>query len=95
MGQLVDNKTGRPLKPLPALRSGVYRHTKKGTLYRVRGVSRNSEKPNKFWVVYETDDGAIWHRPYRLFVSNVEHEGRVVPRFEFVEPGEFVWKGGA
>ena len=32
---------------------------------------RNS---GQFYVVYKCEDGAIWSRPYGMFVSEVDHE---------------------
>lgn len=36
-------------------------------------ISEQWEVPGQFCVVYECEDGAIWNRPYGMFVSEVDH----------------------
>lgn len=36
-------------------------------------ISQDTEAPGQFYVVYECEDGAIWSRPYGMFVSEVDH----------------------
>lgn len=63
---------------------GRYRHYK-GKDYTVIGVARHSETEEEL-VVYrkEYDDHGLWVRPLAMFVENVEVEGRLVPRFQFL-----------
>ena len=50
----------------------VYRHFK-GQTVKVLHISQDTEAPGQFYVVYECEDGAIWSRPYGMFVSEVDH----------------------
>jgi hypothetical protein len=77
-----------PLPPLSgaaqALRRGTYRHYKGGE-YRVLGVARHSEDLAQELVVYvSSETGALWARPLAMFLEEVEHGGRRVPRFAWV-----------
>lgn len=76
------------LPPLPALRLGRYRHYK-GRDYEVLGVARHSETLEPL-VVYRPlyADLGLWVRPWAMFVEDVEHEGRTVPRFAWTAPPE-------
>jgi hypothetical protein len=72
---------------IPSLMLGTYRHYK-GNLYQVDGVGCHSET-NELYVVYRPlyeHEGwpDIWLRPYDMFVSMVESEGKQMPRFELV-----------
>ena len=65
---------------------GRYRHYK-GHDYTVLGVARHSETLEEL-VVYrqEYGDRGLWVRPAVIFAETVEIDGRLVPRFRFVEP---------
>ena len=69
------------LPPLPALAPGRYRHYK-GRDYDVVGVARHSETLEAV-VVYRPlyGEGALWVRPYAMFVETVEVDGGDVARF--------------
>lgn len=71
----------RPLPPLPAIATGVWRHYK-GQRYEVHGVARHSET-HEALVVYRPlyGEGALWVRPHAMFTGTVEVAGRTVPRF--------------
>lgn len=47
------------------------------------------EAPGQFYVVYKCEDGAIWSRPYGMFVSEVDRkkypDTKKKYRFELVE----------
>lgn len=64
---------------------GKYRHYK-GKDYEVIGVATHSETLEKL-VVYRAlyGDCDLWVRPYEMFVESVEINGKIVPRFEFIE----------
>ncbi|MBT4833133.1 MAG: DUF1653 domain-containing protein [Porticoccaceae bacterium] len=68
------------------LENGIYKHHK-GNLYEVLGVARHSETEEQH-VVYKTlyGDYSMWIRPLAMFVEQVEVNGELVARFEFVEP---------
>ena len=67
---------------------GKYRHYK-GKEYEVIGVGRHSEDLEEF-VIYralydsEFGRGALWLRPKKMFLEDVEVDGKRVPRFEFL-----------
>ncbi len=63
---------------------GRYRHYK-GKEYTVIGVARHSETEEEL-VVYrkEYDDHGLWVRPLAMFVENVEVNGQMVPRFQYL-----------
>ena len=67
------------------LKSGKYRHFKGGE-YAVQGVARHSEN-EELLVVYTPlyGEGGLWVRPLEMFVEQVEHEGELCSRFEFIE----------
>lgn len=69
-------------KEAQELKIGRYKHYK-GLIHKVLGVGRHSETLAEF-VVYE-HGGEIWVRPLRMFIENVEAEGRSVPRFKFLK----------
>ncbi len=69
------------------IRLGRYRHYK-GNEYRVTGVAKHSETLEEL-VVYETlydnPEGKLWVRPKRMFLEEVEVDGKRVKRFEYLE----------
>ncbi len=73
------------LPALPALRPGRYRHYK-GGMYELLAVAYHSETLEPM-VVYRAlyGTGDVWVRPASMWEESVEHEGRTVPRFAFVE----------
>ena len=69
------------LPELPTLPVGTYQHYKGGT-YEVIGVARHSETLAPM-VVYRPlyNQTGMWVRPYAMFLEQVEHAGRLQPRF--------------
>jgi hypothetical protein len=69
------------LPPLPSPRLGRYRHYKGGE-YEVLGVARHSETLEPL-VVYRPlyNQTGRWVRPYAMFFEQIEHDGRLQPRF--------------
>lgn len=67
------------------LKPGRYRHYK-GNDYQVIDVATHSEDESKL-VVYRPlyGEGALWVRPYEMFIETVEKDGKTIPRFAFVE----------
>ena len=66
------------------LKLGKYRHYK-GNNYEVIGVAKHSETQEEL-VVYRAlyGEGGLWARPLKMFTENVEVDGKVVPRFEYI-----------
>ena len=66
------------------LKKGRYKHYK-GNYYEVLGTARHSET-EEWMVVYKTLYGefSTWVRPYDMFFEEVEVDGKMVPRFEYV-----------
>lgn len=66
------------------MKPGRYRHYK-GRDYVVLGVARHSETEEPL-VVYRQDYGSrdLWVRPEAMFLEQVEIDGVVCPRFDFV-----------
>ena len=63
------------------VKGGLYRHFK-GNDYTLLSVARHSETLEEL-VVYQAMYGekGIWVRPLKLFVEEVEQNGKRVPRF--------------
>lgn len=67
------------------LKLGKYRHYK-GKDYEVIGVAKHSETMEDLVVyrpLYETPY-PLWVRPLAMFSENIEIDGVVVPRFQYV-----------
>ena len=67
------------------IKPGRYRHFK-GNMYEVIGVATHSETLEPM-VVYRAlyGDGGLWVRPASMWDEVVEHKGKTVRRFEFIE----------
>jgi hypothetical protein len=67
------------------LRPGRYRHFKGGE-YEVLGVARHSEGLEDM-VVYRPlyNDSGLWVRPLSMFMESVERDGKVQPRFAYMD----------
>ncbi len=67
-----------------SLKLGEYGHYK-GKRYRVIGVAQHSETLEEL-VVYQKlyDDRGLWVRPLKMFLEDVEVEGKKVPRFKYL-----------
>ena len=72
------------------MRHGYYQHYK-GNYYEVVGEARHSETGEKV-VVYRQlyGDFALWVRPKGMFLEQVEVDGKIVPRFRWVQTRETV-----
>lgn len=66
------------------LKLGRYRHYKQKE-YEVIGVAKHSETLEDL-VVYRKlyGDYGLWVRPLPMFVENVEVDGKIMPRFEYI-----------
>lgn len=69
------------------IRPGIYKHSKKGTEYRVIGIAKHSETLEDMVVyeaLYDNDLSKLWVRPASMWDEEVEINGAKVPRFTFV-----------
>lgn len=69
--------------------NGIYRHYK-GKNYEVIGVARHSETLEEL-VVYralykmpEFGENSLWVRPKKMFLENVNVDGKIIPRFKLI-----------
>ena len=68
------------------LKLGKYKHYK-GKEYEVIGIARHSETLEELVVykaLYQTEGENLWVRPLKMFLEEVEIEGKKMPRFEFL-----------
>lgn len=49
-------------------------HFKAGKMVEIVAVSRCSESPDSFSVIYRDPNGIVWDRPLDMFMSEVDHE---------------------
>ncbi len=69
------------------LKIGKYQHSKSGNFYRVIAIAKHSETLEDLVVyecLYDNPKSKIWVRPLKMFLEEVEINGRKVPRFKFV-----------
>lgn len=66
------------------LKTGRYRHYK-GKNYEVLGVAKHSETMEET-VVYRAlyGEGKLWVRSFKMFLEEVEVDGKKIPRFKYV-----------
>ena len=67
------------------LQLGKYKHYK-GKMYEVVGIAKHSETLEAL-VVYRAlyGENELWARPLKMFLEEVEVDGKKVPRFEFIK----------
>lgn len=71
------------------IKKGRYQHFK-GNFYEVLGVARHSETLDELVVyraLYDSEEfgkNALWVRPLKMFLEEVEVNGQRVPRFKFM-----------
>lgn len=67
------------------LKLGIYEHYK-GNKYRILGVALHSETLEEL-VIYKALYGKklTWVRPLKMFLENVEIDGKIAPRFRLLE----------
>ncbi|WP_368408505.1 DUF1653 domain-containing protein [Caldimonas mangrovi] len=86
-----------PTKPLPQQPLGRFRHYS-GSEYEVLCMARHSETEEPLVIYRQLDqDTGFWARPHAMFFSEVEHDGKVQPRFAMVTemPSRFEPVAGA
>lgn len=67
------------------MKLGIYKHYK-GNLYRVIGVAGHTETKDEL-VIYQSlyGDFGLWARPRTMFEETIEIDGKVTPRFTFLQ----------
>ena len=58
-----------------------YKHFK-GGIYELVCEAKLESNPQIVMVIYKSDDGSAWVRPRDVFFELLEHEGKLVRRFE-------------
>ena len=63
---------------------GIYEHYK-GNKYEVIGVGFDSETLEEV-VIYKAlyGENNLWARPLKMFLENVEKDGKILPRFKYL-----------
>ena len=66
------------------IKLGIYQHFK-GNKYEVIGQARHSETQEEL-VVYRAlyGDNTLWVRPKKMFLEEVEIDGKKTPRFKYL-----------
>lgn len=72
------------MKP-PLIRAGIYKHFK-GGMYKVISIALHSETKEEM-VVYRSlkDEDQLWVKSLVMFCENIEAEGKMVQRFQFIK----------
>jgi cyclomaltodextrinase len=69
------------------MKLGKYQHSKTGKMYHVIAVAKHSETLEDLVVyeaLYDNPTSKIWVRPMKMFLENVEIDGKSVPRFKYI-----------
>ncbi len=70
------------------IKNGIYKHSKKGNMYKVICTAKHSETLEDFVVyesLYDNEASKYWVRPASMFEELVEIEGNKIPRFVLIE----------
>ena len=70
------------------IKPGIYKYSKKGNLYKVHFVAKHSETLEDLVIyeaLYENDMSKFWARPVSMWSEEVEINGEMKPRFEWME----------
>ncbi|HUD45043.1 MAG TPA: DUF1653 domain-containing protein [Patescibacteria group bacterium] len=69
------------------LKLGKYQHYKTRNFYRIIGLAKHSETLEDLVVyecLYDNPRSKLWVRPAKMFLENVELNGKEVPRFKYI-----------
>lgn len=70
------------------IKTGIYKHYKTGNLYKVHFVAKHSESLEDLVIyeaLYNNEMSKFWARPLAMFLEEVNFNGQIVKRFEFVK----------
>lgn len=70
------------------VKPGIYKHSKKGNLYKVHFIAKHSETLEDLVIyeaLYENEMSKFWARPVSMWSEEVEIDGVMKSRFELVE----------
>ena len=69
----------------PTISPGIYQHYK-GNNYEVIDTATHSETMEQL-VLYRPlyGEGALWVRPFEMFNEEVEVDGKMIKRFQFID----------
>jgi len=70
------------------MKTGIYKHSKTGNLYKVHFVAKHSETLEDFVVyeaLYDNKKSKYWVRPIKMFEELVTINNQQVPRFVFIK----------
>lgn len=76
---------------LPSIEKGKYLHTKSAKLYEVIGVALQTESSEALVIyrpLYDNPENELYARPYGIFFSDAEIDGKIQPRFQKVTPSK-------
>lgn len=80
-----DNGENQISETQKEINLGKYRHFK-GKEYAVIAFATHSETLEKMVVYKELyGNGELWVRPEKMFAENIEIDGKIVPRFEYID----------
>jgi hypothetical protein len=69
---------------------GIYLHYK-NKKYKVLGIAKHSETLDDLVIyeaLYDNPESKLWVRPLNNFLEDVEIDGKLVPRFKYLEFGD-------
>ena len=69
------------------IKTGLYKHYK-GNLYTIIGIVKHSETLEDlvlYECLYDNPQSKLWVRPLKMFLEEVEVDGKKLPRFDFVK----------
>lgn len=69
------------------IKLGLYRHFK-GKEVEVTALAKHSETLEEYVVYRHVEDQQVWVRPLGMFAENVERDGKIMPRFTFIDSEE-------
>ncbi len=70
------------------MKLGKYQHFRTRNFYKVLGIAKHSETLEELVVyeaLYDNPEGNLWVRPKKMFLEEVEINGKKVPRFTYTE----------